>query len=190
MSRDTNRAWQFKLVLIGDGAVGKTSIRRKYMGEGFVTSHLATIGVDFAKQVIDRNGAKVWLVIWDLAGQPSYETVRRHYYIGCHSIILVYSVVNRESFDHASKWLVEAHKYMGTLPPTAVLANKIDLREARPSDEMVSTEEGQKFAKIFSDRLEVPVLFRETSALTGESIQEVFHDLIELMIELNPVKAD
>jgi small GTP-binding protein len=187
LSRDTNRAWQFKCVLIGDGNVGKTSIRRKYMGEGFVTSHLATIGVDFAKKVIVRDGAKVWVVIWDLAGQPSYESVRRHYYAGCHSIILVYSVMDRTSFDNASKWLVEAHKYMGKLPPTAVLANKIDLREAHPSDEAVSTEEGRRFAGIFSERLEVPVIYKETSALTGENIQETFHDLIELMIMLNPV---
>ncbi len=186
MRRGTNRGWQFKSVLIGDGAVGKTSIRKRYMGEGFVTSHLATIGVDFAKKVINRDGSDVWLIIWDLAGQPSYESVRRHYYMGCHSIILVYSVIRRESFDNASKWLVEAHKYMGKLPPTAILGNKIDLRPSRPKDDVVSTEEGERFAQIFCERLDVPVVFRETSALTGENITEVFHDLVELMIKLNP----
>lgn len=186
MRRGTNRTWQFKTILIGDGAVGKTSIRRKYMGEGFITSHLATIGVDFAKKVIDKNGTTIWLIIWDLAGQPSYESVRKHYYVGCHSIILVYSVVQRASFDNASKWLVEAHKYMERLPPTAIFANKCDLRPLRSPDQVVTTEEGEKFARIFSERLEVPVIFKETSAFTGENVEDAFAELVELMIELNP----
>ncbi|MFW9919693.1 MAG: GTP-binding protein, partial [Candidatus Thorarchaeota archaeon] len=165
----------------------QTSIRRKYMGDSFVSSHIATIGVDFAKKVIEHEGSKGWLIIWDLAGQPTYESVRRHYYLGCHSIILVYSVVDRNSFDNSSKWLVEAHKYMGKLPPTAVLANKIDLRSSREKDEIVTSEEGEKFTRIICDRLGVPAVFKETSALTGENIEDAFHELVEMMIKLNPL---
>ncbi len=187
MKKGNNRSWQFKTILIGDGSVGKTSIRRKYMGESFVTSHIATIGVDFAKKVIEREGTNVWLIIWDLAGQPTYESVRRHYYIGCHAIILVYSTIDRDTFDNSSKWLIEAHKYMGKLPPTVIIANKVDLRPSRSSDEIVTREEGEKFAKVFNERLEVPVIFKETSALTGENINEAFAELVELLIKLNPL---
>ncbi len=119
------RMMTYKTVLIGDGAVGKTSIRRSYMGTEFISSHLATIGVDFAQKQIQTEDAVVRFVVWDLAGQPSFERVRRHYYQGSHSLILVYSVIDRETFDNASKWLVEAYKYMGQLPPTAVIGNKI-----------------------------------------------------------------
>jgi len=72
----------YKTVLIGDGAVGKTSIRRAYMGEAFMSSHLATLGVDFAQKLIQTEDAPVRFIIWDLAGQPTFERVRRHYYQG------------------------------------------------------------------------------------------------------------
>ena len=186
MKKENNRAWQFKTILIGDGSVGKTSIRRKYMGESFVTSHIATIGVDFAKKVIEREGRNVWLIIWDLAGQPTYESVRRHYYMGCHTIILVYSTIDRDTFDNSSRWLIEAHKYMGKLPPTVILGNKIDLRPSRKPSEVVTTEEGEKFAKVFSERLDVPSVFKETSALTGENVNEAFAELVELLVKLHP----
>lgn len=174
----------FKLVLIGDAAVGKTSIRRRYMGTGFVAQHLATIGVDFAQKYVNYEEQTVRLVIWDLAGQEAYERIRSYYYQGCSAVVLVYSVVDRRSFDNASKWLVEAHKYIGGLPPSLVLGNKIDLREQRRKHEIVTREEGQEFAQIFSERMEVPVLFRETSALTGENINTAFQELTELMIEI------
>jgi small GTP-binding protein len=172
----------FKIVLIGDGAVGKTSLRQRYLGEGFVTSHMATLGVDFAQKRFELNGVQVRLIIWDLAGQPSYEKVRRHYYLGCSGIVLVYSVVDRKSFDNASKWLVEAYKYMGQLPPTAVLANKTDLRASGSQETTVTTEEGKRFAEYFSEKLSVPVVFEETSALKGENIIEAFTELTHLMV--------
>lgn len=175
----------FKVVLIGDGAVGKTSLRRVYLGEGFITSHMPTIGVDFAQTRFDLDGVNIRLIIWDLAGQPTFEKVRRHYYVGSSGIILVYSVVDRESFDNASKWLVEAYKYMGKLPPTAVLANKTDLRQDNPFEKNVTNDEGHKFAQFFSEKLTVPVVFEETSAVTGQNIREAFTKLTRLMIEMD-----
>ena len=68
-----------KSVLIGDGAVGKTSIRRNYLGEDFIEGHLATIGVDLATKRVLFNEEIVRFIIWDLAGQPSFEKVRGHY---------------------------------------------------------------------------------------------------------------
>jgi len=180
----------YKLVLIGDGAVGKTSIRERYLGRGFKRSQLATIGVDFAQKYTAYNGVNVRHIIWDLAGQPTYASVRRHYYQGSSAIILVYSVVERESFDNASKWLVEAHKHLRGVSwagwewlPTAIIGNKIDLRESGQFEDIVSSEEGRAFAELFSDKLRAPVLYKETSALTGENINETFSDLTGLMFE-------
>ena len=180
----------YKLVLIGDGAVGKTSIRERYLGKGFKRSQLATIGVDFAQKYTTYHGVNVRHIIWDLAGQPSYASVRRHYYQGSSAIILVYSVVERDSFDNASKWLVEAHKHLRGAEwagwewfPTAIIGNKIDLRETEQFEDIISTEEGREFADLFSDKLKAPVLYKETSALTGENIDEAFSDLTGLMFE-------
>ena len=173
----------FKIVLIGDGAVGKTSLRRNYLGEGFKTSHLATLGVDFAQKYLQYRGVTVRLVIWDLAGQPSFETVRKHYYLGCSGILLVYSVIDRKSFDNASKWMVEAFKYMGELPPTTIIANKVDLRDVYQSEDIVTTKDGKEFTDHFKEKMEVPSIFIETSAKTGQNVLNAFDTLIEMMLE-------
>ena len=180
----------YKLVLIGDGAVGKTSIRERYLGKGFKRSQLATIGVDFAQKYTSYDGVNVRHIIWDLAGQPTYASVRRHYYQGSSAIVLVYSVVERESFDNASRWLVEAHKHLRGVEwtgweglPTAIIGNKIDLRESGQFENVVTTDEGQRFAKYFSEQLNAPVLYKETSALTGENIDETFSELTGLMFQ-------
>ena len=159
------------------------------MGKSFSSSHIATLGVDFAQKDVVSGEIPIRLAIWDLAGQHSYESVRRHYYQGCHAIIFVYSVVDGESFVNTSRWFVEINKYIKPLPPVAFIANKIDLRNSGSYEEVISTEEGQSFSESFSTKLGVPVIFRETSALTGENIQEAFHDLVEMMLIDNPVSA-
>jgi len=173
---------QFKVCLIGDGFVGKTSIRREYLKEGFAASYLPTLGVDFAQKATEYNGIATNLVIWDIAGQPAFQSLRKRYYEGSSGLILVYSVVDRDSFDSASRWLVEAHDFMQELPPMIVAANKIDLRAIHPAEEIVSTEEGKAFAENFSQKLNVPVVFLETSALKGENIEEVFSELTRMML--------
>ncbi len=180
----------YKLVLIGDGAVGKTSIRERYLGKGFKRSQLATIGVDFAQKYTSYKGVNVRHIIWDLAGQPSYASVRRHYYQGSSAIILVYSVVERVSFDNASRWLVEAHKHLRGAEwtgweglPTAIIGNKIDLRDSGQFEDVVATDEGERFAKYFGEQLNAPFMYKETSALTGENIDEVFNEINRLMFE-------
>ncbi|MFW9976219.1 MAG: Rab family GTPase, partial [Candidatus Thorarchaeota archaeon] len=177
-----------KAVLIGDGAVGKTSIRRNYLGEEFTESHIATIGVDLATKRVLFEQEIVKFIIWDLAGQPTFEKVRGHYYAGCNGILLVYSVVDRESFDNASKWLVEAFKNMGPLPPTVIIGNKTDLRHSLDKKKYVTPDEGEKFTKYFINKLGVPAIFRETSAKTGSGIQDAFTELLRMMDEAETKK--
>ncbi|MDH4213836.1 MAG: GTP-binding protein [Candidatus Thorarchaeota archaeon] len=183
MSPTSSGELMYKVVLIGEGAVGKTSIRRNFLGKGFMSSHIATIGVDFAQKYVSVNQHTVRLVIWDLAGQTGFERVRKHYYQGCSALILVYSVVDRKTFENITWWLVEAFKYNQMIPPTAILANKIDLRSSETNADEVSTEEGLQFRDIFVSRLEVPAIFLETSAKTGENIQEAFTELTKILID-------
>ncbi|MFX0108265.1 MAG: Rab family GTPase [Candidatus Hodarchaeota archaeon] len=173
----------FKSVLIGDGAVGKTSIRKSYLGADFKENHLPTIGVELAQTNVEHNGETIKYIIWDLAGQPSFATVRKHYYQGCNGIFLVYSAVERDSFHNASKWLVEAFRNIGKLPPTVVIANKIDLRPNFPKNQTVTYEEGKQFSDVFGKRLKVDTTFIETSALTGENIKESFAEMLRMMYD-------
>jgi len=170
-----------KAVLIGDGAVGKTSMRRNYLGDDFIEGHIATIGVDLATKRVLFEEEVVKFIIWDLAGQPTFERVRGHYYRGCNGIILVYSVVDRKSFENASKWLVEAFRNMGELPPTVIVGNKIDLRPQFPPKQTVTPEEGEKFRAYFQAKLNVPAYFIETSAKTGVNVQHTFTELLRMM---------
>ncbi|TFG06739.1 GTP-binding protein, partial [Candidatus Thorarchaeota archaeon] len=172
----------FKICLIGDGFVGKTSIRRQYLGKTFKSNYIATLGVDFAQKTLQMDSGLVHLVIWDIAGQPLFKGLRQRYYDGCSGIILVYSVIDRESFDNASKWLVEAHGFMGPLPPLIVAANKIDLRASHPREETVSREEGEAFTEKTSKELRTQAVFIETSALTGENIDEAFEALTGMIM--------
>ena len=172
----------FKAVLIGDAAVGKTSIRRKYLGKGFISSHIATIGVDFAQKTVKVDDQPVQIVIWDLAGQEGYGKVRAHYYQGCSAIILVYDITNRTSFVNAYAWLAESLKHTEEVPPIAVLGNKADLRTPENVLDLVTYEEGAAFTDTLCEKLDVPAIFFETSAKNGENIQESFTDLTRIMI--------
>jgi GTPase SAR1 family protein len=124
----------------------------------------------------------VTLIIWDIAGQPMFKTLRKRYYEGCSAIVLVYAVDNRESFDNALKWLVEAYEFMGKLPSVLILGNKTDLRQTASNKSMVSTLEGEELALQVADRMGTTVLFRETTAVTGEGIEEAFTDVTRLVL--------
>jgi hypothetical protein len=90
--------------------------------------------------------------------------------------------VDRDSFDNASKWLVEAKGYMKDLPALIIIGNKIDLRSYHPKEDIISYEDGLEFTKKCSERLDTPAIFIETSALTGENIDKAFDKLTRLMI--------
>jgi small GTP-binding protein len=131
------------------------------------------------------------MVIWDIAGQSLFENLRKRYYDGSSGIILVYSVVDKVAFENASKWLVEAHRYMRKLPPLIIIGNKVDLRPDQPREDTVSTEDGREFAQRISEKLNTSSVFIETSALTGENIDEAFEALVKMMVdELEKRKPD
>lgn len=174
---------QFKVCLIGDGYVGKTSIRRTYLKEGFKRSYIPTLGVDFAQKSLIFEGNPTNLVIWDIAGQVAFQNLRRRYYEGSAGIILVYAVDDRRSFDSASKWLVEAHGFMKNLPPLMIVANKTDLRHTLRQEDIVTTEEGEAFAESVAQKLGTQAVFIETSAKQDKNIDETFEALTRMMIE-------
>lgn len=180
-NRSTIR-WQFKVCLLGDGYVGKTSIRRRYLRKGFKRSYYPTIGVDFAQRTTEFEGVLANLIIWDIAGQTTYESLRKRYYEGASGLIFVYSVVDRTSFDNASKWLIEAHGHVQKLPPVIIAANKIDLYPNFRKEDSVTPEEGQEFTEKYSEKLNTPMFFIETSALEGTNIDELFFELVRMMI--------
>ncbi|MHA1215848.1 MAG: Rab family GTPase [Candidatus Thorarchaeota archaeon] len=178
----------FKVVLMGDGSVGKTSLRRTYMGEGFRASYMITIGADFAvKKMSLEGGHEVSIQIWDLAGQEHFKNVRSTFYKGAQGALAVYSTVERSSFDNLPNWINECWHNAGKKIPIVVIGNKIDLREQFKDNpvmkhNIVTTEEGRQFAEQLAQQ-GVHTSFIETSAKTGENVEAAFLELAIKILE-------
>ncbi len=169
-----------KVILVGDGAVGKTSLRRRYMGQGFNVSYIETVGADFASKTVEIEPHEVHLSIWDLASQSIYRGMRSSFYKGASIVIVVYDVSALVSYKSVYFWLEEAMRLTGDSIKTLLLVgNKSDLDELR----QVSTEEGVLASKELSDISKIPVRFIETSALTGENIEEAFYLISKEYVE-------
>ncbi|MFQ5833603.1 MAG: GTP-binding protein [Candidatus Thorarchaeota archaeon] len=178
----------FKVVLMGDGSVGKTSLRRTYMGEGFRANYMITIGADFAVKKMElAGGHDVSIQIWDLAGQEHFKSVRSTFYKGAQGTLAVYSTVERSSFDNIPHWLEECWTNAGKKIPVVLIGNKIDLRDQFKDNPVmqqtiVTTEEGQALAKRIEDR-GVQTSFLETSAKTGTNVEAAFLELAIKILE-------
>ncbi|MHA1991336.1 MAG: Rab family GTPase [Candidatus Hodarchaeales archaeon] len=181
-----------KIILCGDGGVGKTSLRRAYLGQEFKSNYIETIGADFATKKVeilyDSQKYQLRHLIWDLAGQPIFSSVRSSYYLGCHAILLVYDVTNKESYKNVFSWIKEIkslylHK---KIPPIALLGNKIDLVRGETIDVYVTTLEGKMLSKeIANDYLnnELTIPYIETSAKTGENVEMTFQILSKIILQ-------
>jgi len=158
-------AYLFKLLLIGDSGVGKTSLLLRFADDKFLDSFITTIGVDFKIRKLDVDGKAVKLQIWDTAGQEKFRTITSSYYRGAHGIIVVYDVTSRESFSHVKGWLSDIDRYaQGNIKVQKMLVgNKSDL----PNREVTFKE-----AKSFADGLGIK--FTETSAKMSDNVMEAF----------------
>ena len=185
------RVLRLKIVMLGDGAVGKTSIVQRYMGLGFRPVYLMTIGANFYAREITYYDEKfgklhVTLVVWDLAGQPRFNEVRNQYYKGAKLAIIVFDVSKRETLKSVKKWANEFWNNVKEKFPIILVGNKIDLRE---SADTVSHEEGINLARELSEELGFEVPYVEASAKTGENINEIFNKAVELALRWAVAKS-
>jgi len=177
---------RFKVVLIGDGGVGKTSIARRYLGEGFTQEYIKTIGANFyVKRTIfaDAHFGKILIEwnIWDLAGQPTWDQVRPLYYKGAKAALVVFDVTSPRSYYNVPKWISELWKNVGGVLPFVLIGNKIDLRDKHPN--ALPPEAGKKYAELASQKVGIRIPYLETSAKTGENINEAFNHLARVILE-------
>lgn len=166
-----------KLVLCGDGAVGKTALRERFLGKGFSSSYLMTIGADFAsKDATLPSGHTVKYQIWDLAGQQEFESVRGTYYEGCLGALMVFDLTRPGSFENVPTWINELWKNSKRGPiPIILLGNKFDLTDKVPDsvgDAAIETYLANLNNETRKHGFEVP--YFNTSALTGLNVDEAF----------------
>lgn len=158
----------YKIILIGDMSVGKTSIIKRLSNNEFSEVTMHTVGVDFRSKDIDVDGKIVHLQVWDTAGQERFQSISKNFYRGAHGIILVYAIDNFTSFQNVRTWLTVIDTHTDNDPSCPVIkylvGNKADLADGRYIDE----ERGRNEAEVYG------VKFMETSAKSSQNIEELF----------------
>ncbi|XP_027162947.1 ras-related protein RABC2a-like [Coffea eugenioides] len=167
--------YSFKILLIGDSGVGKSSLVLSFISQQYLQDLSPTIGVDFKIKLLTFGGKRMKLTIWDTAGQERFGTLTSSYYRGAHGIILVYDVTRRETFTNLSEiWAKEVELYSTNHDCIRILVgNKVD----RDCERAVTVEEGMALAQ------EHKCLFFECSAKTRANVQQCFKELISKILE-------
>lgn len=174
---------RFKVLLAGDGAVGKTSILQRFLQDKFIQDYQSTVGVEVFTKDIKYNGGDIaTLSIWDVAGQEQYNFMRNNFYYGTDGLLLVFDLTRHETFKHMHKWLEEIHSHTGDDVPFILIGNKADLLEE--VGEVIDDNEACDLASQFD------TLYLKTSAKTGLHIDNVFHKLTELIIKGKTFSTD
>jgi len=164
MSLNQDYDYLFKLLLIGNSAVGKSSLLLRFSDNIFNESFLPTIGVDFKIRTFDLNNKTVKLQIWDTAGQERFKTITSSYYKGAHGIILTYDITDKQSFRDIDTWLTEVEKHASENVNKLLVGNKCDLE----SNRQVPYEEGKALAE------KLGIKFIETSAKNSINVENAF----------------
>lgn len=172
-----------KIIVMGDGAVGKTSIVRRYLEGDFKHEYLMTVGVDLytrkEKLVIRGKEINVVWQIWDLSGQQYWRGVVTSFYRGAHGAVLVFDITNDLSYENMLDWALEFNRHGGE-GPIVVVGNKIDLRDKVPDS--LREYDGERKAYELAKLLGIKTAYIETSALENVNIDKVFDKMKEMII--------
>ena len=172
MANKSNVHIKLKLLIIGDSAVGKTSMLLKYTDNFFPESHLATIGVEFKTKDIQYNGYNINLQVWDTAGQERFKSITKSFFRNANGIIFVYDITQKNSFKNVKDWIKDSEAN-DTGFKRILVGNKIDLQNKR----QVKLNE----VKDWADKKNLEVI--EASAKTGANIDKAVMKLIELILQ-------
>ena len=154
----------FKFLVIGSAGIGKSCLLHQFIEGTFKEDSSHTIGVEFGSKIVPVGGRTVKLQVWDTAGQERFRSVTRSYYRGAAGALLVYDITSRESFNTLTNWLTDARTLASPQIVILMVGNKKDLEDERE----VTFLEASRFAQ------ENGLMFLETSAKTGNSVEEAF----------------
>ncbi|THU48741.1 hypothetical protein C4D60_Mb06t02220 [Musa balbisiana] len=164
-----NQDYLFKIVMIGDSAVGKSNLLARFARNEFYLNSKSTIGVEFQTQKMQIDGKEIKAQIWDTAGQERFKAVTSAYYRGAVGALVVYDICRRQTFDSIGHWLNELHAHSDMNVVIILVGNKTDLKDARE----VGTAEGKALAEAQG------LFFIETSALDDSNVTAAFQALVK-----------
>ncbi|KAK4746250.1 hypothetical protein SAY87_012562 [Trapa incisa] len=169
----------FKVVLIGDSAVGKSQLLARFSRNEFSLDSKATIGVEFQTKTLTIDHKTIKAQIWDTAGQERYRAVTSAYYRGAVGAMLVYDITKRQSFDHVARWLDELRGHADKNIVIMLVGNKTDLGTLR----VVPAEDAKEFSQRES------LFFMETSALESTNVESAFLTVLTEIYRIISKKA-
>ncbi|MFX1506354.1 MAG: Rab family GTPase [Promethearchaeota archaeon] len=156
-----------KIVMLGEGSVGKTSLIRRYIQHTFTHDYITTIGSNFLiKKLQLEEGINMTMQVWDISGQDTFRTIRKQYYLYARGGIMVFDLTRKSTLKELRKWYEDFTQRVGNVP-LMLFGNKSDLKDQIA----VQYEEG----KAFADEINAP--YYETSALDGTGVEPGFFEL-------------
>ena len=164
---ENNYELLYKIIIIGDAAVGKSNILNRYVKNEFSENIKSTVGVELGIKFIKVKGTNTKIQIWDTAGQERYRAITSSYYKGSHGCFIVYDITNEKTFNNVEKWYEHVQREAGQDISIILVGNKCD----KENERQISKEKGQEKAK------NLKCAFFETSALSGTNISEIFDEL-------------
>jgi len=170
----------YKIVVIGDIGVGKTSILSRFRYGSFESEYMPTLGIDFFTKNLFFEDKTIRLILWDTAGQERFRSLIPSYLKNADCIIIVFDITNKESFSSLNKWLSDAKNNASEGTIYVLCGNKSDLKEKR----MVSESEINEYSK------NNELIYNECSAKNGEGIKELFNIIAKYLGESNFAKSE
>merc|ERR1711991_1082924 len=175
----SGKIFQFKPVLLGESAVGKSSLVLRFVKGQFLDYQESTIGAAFLTQTLVVGDTTIKFELWDTAGQERYHSLAPMYYRGAQAAIVVYDLTSQDSFVRAQAWVKELQRQGNAGIVIALAGNKLDLAH----DRAVSVEEAQAYAD------ENGILFMETSAKSSANVNELFVAIAKKLPKSSAPKA-
>uniref|UniRef100_A0A3B3WSQ1 EF-hand domain-containing protein n=1 Tax=Poecilia mexicana TaxID=48701 RepID=A0A3B3WSQ1_9TELE len=170
----------FKVVLVGNSSVGKTSLLRSFCEGRFHPSTTATVGIDYSVKTLTLDNMQIAMQLWDTAGQERFRSMTKQFFRKADGVVLLYDVTVAESFAAVKPWLLNVQEAAGESIPILLLGNKMDMTRERE----VSFKDAEQLAS------ENKVMFFEVSAYTGKNVTESLTHLARILMEQEDTVRD
>jgi len=173
--------YHLKLIVCGAGAVGKTSLVRRYVNDKFEFNYLLTVGMDPSNRLIELDDMLVDLLIYDVAGQKRFQTLRDVFFRNAHGALLVFDLTRSETLDELAEWKIQIDERSGNIP-TMLIGNKSDL------DDQINIDYSNLEDNVIPEFK--PIKYLETSALIDKNIRKAFTLLTREILKQKGILKD
>lgn len=163
----------FKVVLVGNSSVGKTSLLRRFCDDCFHSGTCATVGIDYSVKTLSVDNSQIALQMWDTAGQERYRSITKQFFRKADGVVVVYDITNEQTFTAVRQWLASVQEGAGEDIPIMLLGNKTDLDSQR----VIPLGLGEKLAKDFQ------LMFYECSAFSNHNVTDSMIHMARILKE-------